>query len=675
MHHFKIRLVFLLFFVITFYANSQDYKFGKVSKEELEEKYNIKDSSSVATVLYRNYNVYYDYMESTGFRVITEVHERIKIYSKEGFDYATVNQLLYRDNSSSEKEVLRGLKATTYNLEGGKIVESKLKSSETFKEEVSDYYFEEKFTMPNVKEGSVIEYKYIHESPFSYNIDEIDLQYDIPIKKQIIQVEIPEYYSFNPRVKGYLNTSPKKSKSSGKINFVNKTRSGSVYSNTSVSYQANTLDFITNISTFDMSDVSALKEEPYVNNMNNYRGAVKYELQYIKYPYSLVENYTTTWEKVAKTIYDSPNFGNQISQTRYFKDVLPDVVEGASTDIKKVYAIFNYVQQYMNWNGNYGKYTDLGVKSAFKEQTGNVADINLMLVSMLKEIGVTSYPVLISTRDNGVPMFPTREGFNYVIASAKINNQIILLDATNKFSEPNLLPQRDLNWFGRLIGDNGESVQIPLAVNYLSTENVIIQTNLLSDGSLEGKMRNTYDKYNAYSFRNNNNAISENDYLEKLENKYNQMEISDYTVTNKKTLGKPISESFSFKVDSQADIIGDKIYFSPAIFKAITKNPFTLESRNFPIDFIYPWTDKILILIKLPEGYKVESTPEPLSLALPDSMGAFTYKITSNSTSMNVLISSSMNRSIISPTNYEALKEFFRLMVEKESEKVVLSKI
>jgi hypothetical protein len=617
-------------------------------------------------------------MESTGFRVITEVHERLKIYNKEGFDYATVNQLLYRDNSSSEKEVLRGLKATTYNLEDGKIVESKLKSSETFKEEVSDYYFEEKFTMPNVKEGSVIEYKYIHESPFSYNIDEIDLQYDIPIKKQIIQVEIPEYYSFNPRVKGYLNTSPKKSKSSGKINFVNKTRSqgnGFTTPMGAASYTSSTLDFVTNISTFDMSDVSALKEEPYVNNMNNYRGAVKYELQYIKYPYSLVENYTTTWEKVAKTIYDSPNFGNQISQNRYYKDDLSTIIEGASTDIEKVYAIFNYVQQYMNWNGNYGKYTNLGVKNAFKKRAGNVADINLMLVSMLKESGLVAYPVLISTRDNGVPMFPTREGFNYVIAVAKINDQMILLDATDKYSEPNLLPQRDLNWYGRLIGENGESVQIPLAVNYLSTENVIIQTNLLSDGSLEGKMRNTYAKYNAYSFRNNNNAISENDYLEKLENKYNQMEISDYTVTNKKTLGKPISESFSFVVDNQADIIGDKIYFSPTFFKTLTKNPFTLENRNFPVDFVYPWIDKILININLPEGYKVESTPEPLSLALPDSMGAFTYKITSNETSLNFLLNTSMNSSIISATHYEALKEFFRLMIEKETEKVVLSKI
>ncbi len=658
----KKRLTILLLLLTIISLSAQDYKFGKVSKEELTEKFNKNDSTAVATVLYREYKVIYDYDENLGFKVITKIHERIKIYNKDGFDYATIKQSLFKNDNSSEKEILRGLKALTYNLVEGEIVESKLKSSDTFKEEVSDYYDQEKFTMPNVKEGSVIEYKYIHESPFSYNIDEIKLQYYIPIKKQLAQVEIPEFFYFKPRVKGYLPIYPKESKKSGKINFMSGATTSSV-------------DFVNNISSFDMTDVPALKEEPYVNNMENYRAAVKYELQYIQYPNSIPQNYTTTWEKVAKTIYDSSNFGKQLSQNRYYKDVLPTVIANASTEIEKTFAIFSFVQQHMNWNGSYGKYTNLGVKTAFKEQSGNVADINLMLVGMLNGADLEAYPVLVSTRDNGVPLFPTREGFNYVIASVKIKDQMVLLDATNKFSEPNMLPQRALNWYGRLIGKTGESVQIPLSINASSKEAITMQVNLLEDGSLEGKMRCVYSKYNAYHFRNNNSSISEDDYLDKLETSYGDLEVSDYKVTNHDVLGKPITESFSFELSNHADVIGDKLYFSPAFFKATTKNPFKLEERNYPIDFVFPWNEKMLVNINIPEGYKIESLPESKSIALPDGIGVFTFNLKSSPKGINLMINTSINQAVIGSKHYDGLKEFFKLMVEKESEKVVLSKI
>ena len=418
-----------------------------------------------------------------------------------------------------------------------------------------------------------------------------------------------------------------------------------------------------------------MKEEKYVNNINNYRASVNNELQYTQYPQEAIKSYSTTWEKVVETIYNSPNFGKQIESTRHFKDELPSIIANASSSLEKMNAIFFYVQQNMNWNNYYGKYTDQGLKDALKEKSGNVADINLMLVAMMKEAGLNAYPVLVSTRDNGVPLFPTRDGFNYVIAAVDIDNSIILLDATNKYAEPNMIPNRALNWFGRLIKEDGSSISIPLSANMQSQEVNMIQATMSSNGHITGLMRTIHSDYYAYNYRNTYGLISENDYLNKLENKYNSMEIDNYSIENKNDLGKSITEKFEFSLENQADVIGDKIYFSPTLFLTIRENPFKLEERNYPIDFGFPWTEKLIISVKIPDGYGVESKLDPVAASLPNDIGSFKFIISETHNEIKLLVTTELKTPVIGMQDYSALKDFYRLLVEKETEKVVLSKI
>src|SRR5690606_33365598 len=116
----------------------------------------------------------------------------------------------------------------------------------------------------------------------------------------------------------------------------------------------------------------------------------------------------------------------------------------------------------------------------------------------------------------------------------------------------------------------------------------------------------------------------------KLENKYNGMEIEDYEVKNDIDLSEPVTESYKFTLGSQADVIGDKLYFSPLFFLKSSENPFKLEKREFPIDFGFPSETSYRIIINLPEGYKVESLPAPLALMMPDNLAEFRYNVTGN---------------------------------------------
>lgn len=668
-----MRIYSFILVVLTFTITSaQDYGFGKVSKEELQEKFYPTDSSASAVYLFKDRSTYFTYNQNDGFVLVTRVHERIKIYNKSGFKYATKSIPLY--NSGSDEEEVHGLKGYTYNLVEGKVEELKLKKDGVFDTELSKYFNETKFTLPNIKEGCVVEYKYEIQSPFYSNVDVFEFQHAIPIKKLEAKFTAPEYFVFKMNARGFLNVAPQKTKKNGRITFNNRTRNSNGRT-VSSSFSNSSIDFQEQVDAYSLSNIPALKNEPHVNNIRNYRSAVKYELSYTNFPNSTLKYYATTWEDVVKSIYKSPAFGGELDKTGYFESDVDALVAGVSDPVQKASLIFNHVKSNVKWNGYYSKYTSSGVRKAYKEHKGNIAEINLMLTSMLRYAGLDANPVLVSTRQNGIPLFPTREGYNYVISGIELSDNVILLDASSKHSAPNILPFRALNWQGRIIRKSGSSALIDLYPKNISKNTVNLFATLNSEGTVEGKMRVVKTGHKARSYRNSYNDVDENQFIENLENKFDGMEITEFSVTNNSDLGKPVMENCEFTMESQADVINDKIYFSPLLFFKMNENPFKLEKREFPVDFGYPTDDIYRFNITLPEGYAVESVPESKILQLPDNLGSFTYKIKAAGNVVQLVIDSKINAALISPIYYDALKSYFSGLIEAENEQIVLKKV
>ncbi|TWO33380.1 DUF3857 domain-containing protein [Seonamhaeicola sediminis] len=665
-----MRVILIVFVLcITNLMFSQDYKFGKVSKEELKETVCSIDSTANAAFLYKFRRTYYEYIKDEGFVLKTDIHERIKFYNQEGFDYATKQVRLY--NGSGGEEKISNLKAYTYNIEKGKVVSEKLSKDDIFKSEANKYSNSVKFTMPNIKPGSVIEFKYQINSPYWSNVDEFIFQHDIPIKKLEAEFDVPEYYNFKVNTKGFLSVVPEVENKNGVIRFVDKSRSqigGTVYDNSEIAYYRQ-------VSKYHLQDIPALKEEPFVNSINNYRSSAKYELSYTKFPNSQIETYSTTWEDVVDRVYQSSNFGDELKKTAYFQSDIDALVGSVSGAEEKMAMIFDYVKSQVKWNGYYGFYAD-DVKKAYKSHAGSSGDINLMLTAMLRYAGLNANPVLVSTRTHGVPLFPTREGYNYVVTWVRLpNDKVALLDATDKYSVPNILPLRALNWQGRIVAENGGYGVIDLYPKNKSENSVTMMAKIDEEGALEGSYRSIKTNHRALSFRNSYNEADKDDFLEKLENRYNGIEISDYTVKNDMDLSKPIQESYKFNKESQVDIIGEKMYFSPLFHLRTKENPFKLEKREFPVDFGYPSLTSFRVILSIPEGYKIESTPESVALALPDNLGSFSYMVKGGGRNIQVMVETQINESIISPIYYEVLKEYFNTFIQKEAEQIVLTKV
>ena len=653
----RISLVLLVVFFIETTVNSQDYKFGKVSKAELEETFYKSDSSASAAYLYRKRRTYFSYDKNEGFQVITEVHNRIKIYNKDGFYKANINIPYYKPASGSDESIL-GINAYTYNLENGKIVKEKMSKKAIFLEKRSKNTSIKKMTLSSIKEGSILEIKYKRVYPY-WGIRDLVFQFDIPVKKLEYKVQIPEYFVFKKQSKGYYFPPLQETRDKGKISF---------------GYN-DEIDFITYVSSFSGADVPALQDdEPYVININNYRGAIKYELSSTRFPNAPFKNYATTWDDVSKQINKSSSFGGELDKTGYFMDDLLKVIETSSDEYQRVSSIYNYIKSKVTWNEYYGKYTDKGVKKAYNDGIGNAAEINLILTAMLRSAGLNANPVLVSTKTNGIPLFPTLNGFNYVISMVEFtDNSYILLDATEPYAVPNILSPKALNWNGRKIEKDGTSSWVKLTPNKPSLESNIITLKISDDNSIEGSMTSSFSDYVALGIRISMSKLDEEQLIAQSEEDYN-IEIEDFKIANQKELEKKLTRSFNFFSEDYIEEINEKLYFKPLFFLALETNPFKSEKRDFPIEFLIPWQDKHRIDITLPEGYQLASLPEQKTIALPNKMGIFKYLIQASGNTVSVFSILQFNSPTISTEFYPELKEFYKQVVEKQSEKIILIK-
>lgn len=662
-----ISRIFCLFFVLSSYNTiAQKTVLGKVKKEELAEKVYAKDTSASAVITFKKAKTTFTYYEEKGFESATEFEIKIKIYKKEGFHWANFDIPYYVGYENLNDEYVDIISAYTYNLEGNEIVKEKVVSQSKFKKVINEFWAKKTITFPNVKEGSIIELKYRLKSENISVLPDFQFQYNIPVDYAEYESQVPEFYLYKGMIRGYVkpemtyNVEPTSQSFNSKVD---KTSVGKVMRYNQI------------VTKYTAKDIPALKEEDYVNSIHNYYGKIEHELEVVRYPDQEPKQIATTWENVAKSIYQEERFGKELKETAYFMSDLNLLIKKDFTKRDRITAVLSFVKTRMNWDEKYGYYTKKGVVKAYQDKVGNVAEINFILLSMLRMAGVEAYPVLVSTRENGYAQFPNKSIFNYVIVNVIDDQQSFLLDATDKNSDINILPIRDLNWKGRVIKEDGSSSEIDLMPQLNSKEVINMIAQIKPDGQVEGKIRQQYFDYNAYLYRDKYNGLVKESLVDRLEKKYTGIEVTDYEVQNNLDLTKPIIENYNFTTNNSIEVIGDKIYASPFLFFTLDVNPFKQEVREYPVDFVYPNQDKYNISLTIPEGYVIETLPTPKAVSMPDGLANFKYNISTTEKAVQISYSIDINSAVIGSEYYDALKSFFKEVVNKQTEKIVLKKI
>jgi transglutaminase-like putative cysteine protease len=616
-----VLLSIILFLFGTAQAQKKDLRFGKISKKNLKMEVLPIDSSADAAILSKFGTGSFTWVNDQGFQYGLEVHVKIKIFTKEGFDQANI-EIPY----SKRHESIGSLKAASYNLEGNKIIKEKLRRSDFFTEEYNEAYNIQKFTFPDVREGTIIEYRYRIQSDFIYSLRDWQFQHEIPVLYNQLRITIPEYYTYRHNQKGYIPIALKDEKIRQEnfvITVTSAPQAGGKITRDKYNVSSKSTQYI-----YAAENIPAFKEEPYIASAKNYISHIDFELKSTKDFNQRVEYYTINWDEINKVLTEDGNFGQWMSLHRSAKKETEQIIADCTNENEKLLAIYNWVKRNIKWNEQNRLFAKNSVKNVLKDREGSSAEINLLLIAMLKHAGLNAQAVILSTRDNGFinPAYPSIDNFNYVIAYVKAEEETYFLDATESNIPAGLLPKRCVNGYSRLIGPN------PREINISGEKKSTYQHQLnleISDGKLLGKYTGNRGNLAAAEYRENYvNTAAQDKFITSLSEEYPGISIDNFEVQNLNEINQPLRLSYRLEIEDKAEELGSMIYLNPMLYWGLDDNPFKSETRNYPIDYAYPFENTYMLMLQIPEGYALESVPKSQKIMMEKELGSFLLHVT-----------------------------------------------
>lgn len=671
----KFLLTFLMVLcVLTIHAqrktgNPKIFKYGKIDLQEFDTQVAGTDSAARGIKLFDIGRGWFEVSPKTGgFIFVFERHIRYKVSNKAGYDLADFDIQLYRGEGGSA-ETLTSMEAGTYNLESGKIVLSKLTKDARFSEKHDKNWTVKKFTLPNVKEGSIVEYKYRIVSDFIFTLRDWYFQGSLPILYSEYSIKIPEYFRYKVTPRGYF---PIDQVQQEDVN-------DSFYITGNTQEQAQTIQAKSLALKYIAEDVPAIKEERFITTVEDYISKIEFELSSTKFPGGVYKDYSSNWPKLVTELMGEQTFGKFFSRSNFSKSLLPEILKTETKPDLQIQLIFDYVKANLKWNDSYSKYSTVNqVKSVFEKKSGNSADINLSLLSLLREAKINASPVLISTRNNGYhPGYPLLSKFNNVIVAVELGGDTVLLDAADKYLSKNLISYQNLNHQGlKINAAEKNGTWIPLKVNNTSKTNTYYNLILNEDNTLTGQLYLSYNNYTGLSQRNKfTAAINEAEFIKNYKSDKPGLEVKNFKIENLDKPSELFTNTMEVVIEDKVEEAGDLIMVSPLLYEQTKENPFKLEERNYPVDFAYPIEENYRVLIEFPKNYKLEKLPANGKVQLPNNEGFFTYMF---STEDNKVVLSSrvlISKAVFPAEGYHDLKELFRLIIDKQAQQIVFKKL
>ena len=629
-------------------------KFGAVSDAEVDLKVYEPDTSAVAVMLYRSYDL--DLVFDAEIDIVQEitVHERIKVLKEEGLKYADYGFVYIYSNDTKEK--YSGIKVETYNRENGKIVKTKMSKKYEFDEKYSDDARRISFTAENVRVGSVIEVTYKFTTPRFFDIDNIYLQLSIPVNETDVTVGHSEYFKVNKSQRGYIMptyTSNSRLKQTATGDGI-------------LSYQVYT-------DNFHAVDLPAMYEESFSYCPRQYRTQVLYDFSGVSIPGAVYKNYSSTWSDVDHAIAESDILESVKARFRDAKE-LEAALQGVEGDEKKVLAVRKYVTDRVKWDEK-SRLVPKGARETLKQGSGSDVDINALVASALNSVGFTAEPVMIRRRSEGVlvDFHASINAFDTFIlkVTSPDGSQSWFLDAAREYGYLNVLSPAFLIPQARLIHLDGIGQWVDLTnISKQNRANEMVTAHISPEGNLVGKASISAVAQASYAVKSHYDDFdTEDEYLDELESDEG-LQVQDFEIN--KEYGPSTTISYSF--EKELDDTGDRLYIQPFLEPFHPASAFQKEDRKIPVDFPYPEIIAYTFVLEVPDGYTVEEMPENASLVCPPVKGRLQYQTKLVGNQLNVSYRFTLEETQVLPDSYQDLRLFWEKAAGIEKSTIVLKK-
>ena len=643
--------------------NAQNLKFGKPTNEELVMTVYENDPDASAVVLCQLTTVSYT-IDYFNYFVDYQVKKRIKILKDEGKEYANISfRYIFNEKEQNAQESVTEFSATAYNMENGKLSKTKINKEKIHTERLNEDYILAKFAVPQVKVGTVIEYEYTIHSNVYYHIYDWYAQEDIPVAYTKYELNIPTLFMFNVEVNGIKPIENEVTE--GAIKYKATTNNLSEYGTCK-----------TNIYTCIGRDMPALKKDEFIWNIHDYTTKVTAELKGIYTPDQVYHEIRKTWDQIDDQLLSHPEFGGRMKDHSKYRDELEKLGIKNMEDLKdKVCATFTLLRNKLAWNGKY----DLSPHPAsdvIKRGSGSNADLNMILINMLGDVGVKAVPVIMSTRANGhLPQsYPSLNKINTFIVGIPNGASMLYLDASANNGYLNVLPPNLYSDQARILqkGEQGKWVNLQKIGDGKTI--IDMEASLSADGVLDGTETVVYTGNTAANereaFGNANDSIA----FVGQKAKENDIEIIECQITGHKEFSPTVKETIHFK--KSGDLAGDVMYINPFPDIPIRNSPYLSSERLLPVEFPFKQFFSMNIRMKLPSSWELDEIPERIMVASSDNTisGHIAYDLASSDV-LTIQYLFKLNNVLYTSDKYDTLKQLFDLFASRSKDMLVLKRI
>lgn len=574
--------------------------------------------------------------------LITEYHVRIKILKSKGIERGDV-QLIYYSKNDFEK--ITGIRAAVTNIdEQGNQQTKEIDKTAIFRQKRNEYTSTVRFALPNVRVGSIIEYEYTSTQEHYGGLDHWDFQTDIPTMLSSYDLAILPNLEFAYQVQKSeeLPITIKPDKNEGRI-------------------------------LFEMKDVAGLRDEPYMDAPRDYIQRIEFQLSATNGRFGKTK-YMTTWDELARELSGRSDFGVQLNKNISGAASLVEEAKKKATPFAQMNTIYQYLQRTITWNGYSTRFVPDGLKDVWEKKKGASAEINLLLINLLREAGLEAYPLLVSNRQHGKVRvdYPFLDQFNGVMAYVVIGDNKYILDAAGPYTPPELIPFDVVNTKGFIVHRKKSGI-IPLTEKKRLLKNrAIINATLGADGKLTGEtVVNSFDYARLermHAFKQNKQTLLEAYFTKN----YAELKTDSFTVSNEDNDSLPLVQRLQFT--AQPNTSGEYLLLNLNLFTNFHHNPFISDIRFTNVDFGCVQQHEILTMINLPENVEPEGLPKDIRMIMPDTSISFSRYIRYSDHSVSAMYRIEMSRPVYPADEYPLLKEFYKKMINLLNEQLVVKK-
>ena len=631
-----------IFIFILFFFSSQSSvlaqfelpSFGSFSYDELSVAECPFDREAEAVVL-RDYAFsHYD----DDYQLITERAIRIKILNQRGIDRGNIRIRFYNKNKF---ETISKIQALSYNQDGGKVI-SEIDRKSIFTEKEDDIFSSIKFAIPNVKTGSIIEYRYISTMKHYGGLDNWAFQSDIPALKSCYLLEVLPNSEFSYVFQKKTNYPA----------IVKSLDGGRIY--------------------FEMNNIPGLRLEPYMDAPQDYMQKVNFQFSGYINSFGDQKKVNTTWKELSISLATEEDLGGTLRKNIPANDDLSTLVVAESTALGKIKAIYSYVKNNFTWNGYYGKYASDGLKKIIASRTGSAGEINLLFINLLRTYKIEAVPLLVAERDFGKVNLaaPFENWFNKTVAYVEADGNNFVIDATQKYCPAEITPYPLLNTYALIINKKTDKPVLISGSGRAFQNQVKLKGSFTKDGLLKGScIVNSYD-------------YAKGELIEKItkdkqkfisstyEESYEGLKVNRFEYDYPKQDSSPLVQHVEFM--SQLSETGGFVLYNYNLFTGLRKNIFKADERFTNINFGYPVDITVEEEIELPPGSRTDELPKDKTQQTADKKISLSREIKRTGDILSIKISFKQSITLVAADSYPALKNFYKLMVDMLNEPVVI---